>query len=96
MIGYALENKPQVKPVPPGGKLPHVLQRAGLIDINGHDSPHSPTQRNTLIRDHIVAIAYYLVGIVMHLRAGQTKAPQERRVPRAEATPRAERDHASS
>ena len=33
-------------PSPPGGNLPHVLPRAGLIDINGHDSPHSPTQRN--------------------------------------------------
>ena len=36
-------------PSPPGGSLPHVLPRAGLIDINGHDSPHSPTQRTTLI-----------------------------------------------
>ena len=39
-----------------GTSLPQVLPRAGLI--NGHDSPHSPTQRNTLIpptdRDHIV------------------------------------------
>ena len=53
VIGYALENNPQVKPVPLGGRLPHVLQRAGLIDINGHDSPHSPTQRTTLIhRSH--------------------------------------------
>ena len=31
----------------------------GLIDINGRDSPHSPTQRTTLIRDHIVAMAYW-------------------------------------
>jgi len=59
VIGYALENNPQVKPVPLGGRLPHVLQRAGLIDINGHDSPHSPTQPTTLIRDHIVAMAYW-------------------------------------
>ena len=36
-----------------GTSLPHVLPRAGLIDINGHDSPHSPTQRTTLIhRSH--------------------------------------------
>src|SRR6185312_12721 len=46
-------------PSPPGGNLPHVLPRAGLIDINGHDSPHSPTQRTTLICDHIVALAYW-------------------------------------
>jgi len=37
-----------------GTSLPHVRPRAGLIDINGRDSPHSPTQRTTLIRDHIV------------------------------------------
>ena len=35
-----------------GTSLPQVLPRAGLI--NGCDSPHSPTQRTTLIRDHIV------------------------------------------
>jgi len=31
-----------------GTSPPQVLPRAGLI--NGHDSPHSPTQRNTLMR----------------------------------------------
>jgi hypothetical protein len=45
-------------PITTGTSLRHVLPRAGLIDINGHHSPHSPTQRNTLIppthRDHIV------------------------------------------
>jgi hypothetical protein len=39
-----------------GTSLPQVLPRAGLI--NGCDSPHSPTQRTTLIppthRDHMV------------------------------------------
>lgn len=29
------------------------------VDINGHDSPHSPTRRNTLMRDHIVTMAYW-------------------------------------
>jgi hypothetical protein len=31
-----------------GTSPPQVLPRAGLI--NGHDSSHSPTQRNTLMR----------------------------------------------
>jgi hypothetical protein len=40
-------------PSPPGRACQTSLQRAGLIDINGHDSPHSPTRRTTLIhRSH--------------------------------------------
>jgi len=59
-------NRPDPRAIAGGGtaitagtSLPHVRPRAGLIDINGRDSPHSPTQRTTLIRDHIVAMAYW-------------------------------------
>ena len=62
-----------------GTSLPHVLPRAGLIDINGHDSPHSPTQRNTLIppthRDHIVRAG--LLGLLDTAnRTGPRKSPR--------------------
>src|SRR6476620_493734 len=62
-----------------GTSLPHVLPRAGLIDINGHDSPHSPTQRTTLIppthRDHIVRTG--LLGLLDTAnRSGRRKTPR--------------------
>ena len=62
-----------------GRSLPHVLPHAGLIDINGHDSPHSPTQRNTLIppthRDHIVRAG--LPGLLDTAnRTGPRKSPR--------------------
>jgi len=62
-----------------GTSLPHVLPRAGLIDINGHDSPHSPTQRTTLIppthRDHIVRTG--LLGLLDTAnRSGPRKTPR--------------------
>ena len=63
--------------IPTGTSLPQVLPRAGLI--NGHDSPHSPTQRNTLIppthRDHIVRAG--LLGLLDTAnRTGPRKSPR--------------------
>jgi hypothetical protein len=56
--------------------LPDVLPRAGLIDINGHDSPHAPTQRNTLIppthRGHIV-----LAGLLGLLDTANRSGPRK-------------------
>ena len=60
-----------------GTSLPEVLPRAGLI--NGYDSPHSPTQRTTLIppthRDHIVRAG--LLGLLDTAnRTGPRKSPR--------------------
>jgi hypothetical protein len=56
-----------------GTSLPHVLPRAGMI--SGYDSPHSPTQRNTLIRDHIVRAG--LLGLLDTANlSGPRKSPR--------------------